>query len=131
MIVDLGTIFIAPRHSDFTLEPVWWQGDGDNDQIIGLDGPLRVHISISRAGSKYVLDGRLSGRLRLRCDRCLEPFSNDLESDFRLFLSLPPSDTEESELELLEEDMSVDFIMGDEIDLNEVVREQTYFFSLL
>ena len=44
-----------------------------------------------------------------------------------MFLSLPPSDAEKSELELSEEDMSVDFIMGDEIDLDEVVREQIYF----
>jgi len=127
VIIDLRTILTAPRYFDFTLEPDWWQADEENDQILGLNGPLRVHISISRAGSKYVLDGRLSGRLRLRCDRCLEPFYNDLESDFRLFLTLPPSDTEKSEFELLEEDMSVDFIMGDEIDLDEVVREQIYF----
>jgi uncharacterized protein len=44
-----------------------------------------------------------------------------------LFLSLPPPDTEKSELELFEEDMSVDFIMGGEIDLDEAVREQIYF----
>jgi uncharacterized protein len=127
MIIDLRTILTAPRHFDFTLEPDWWQGDEEDDQILGLDSPLTVQISISRAGSKYVLDGRLSGRLRLRCGRCLEPFCNDLKSDFRLFLSLPPSDTEKSELELFEEDMSVDFIMGGEIDLDEVVREQIYF----
>ncbi len=127
MIIDLRTILTAPRHFDFTLEPGWWQGDEEDDQILGLDSPLTVQISISRAGSKYVLEGRLSGRLRLRCGRCLEPFYNDLKSNFRLFLTLPPSDTENSELELLEEDMSVDFIMGGEIDLDEVVREQIYF----
>lgn len=127
MIIDLRTILTAPRHFDFILKPDWWQGDEEDDQILGLDCPLRVRINISRAGSKYVLDGYLSGRLRLRCDRCLEPFCNDLKSDFRLFLSLPTSDAEKSELELLEEDMSVDFIMGDEIDLDGVVREQIYF----
>jgi uncharacterized protein len=127
MIVDLKTILTAPRHFDFTLEPDWWQGDEEDDQILGLDSPLAVQITISRAGSKYVLDGRLSGRLRLRCDRCLEPFYDDLSSDFRLFLSLPPSDAEKSDLELSEEDMSLDFIVGGEIDLDEIVREQIYF----
>jgi len=127
MIVDLRTILNAPRHFDFILEPDWWQGNEEDDQILGLDSPLTVQINISRAGSKYVLEGRLSGRLRLRCGRCLEPFYNDLKTGFKLFLSLPPSDSEKSELELLEEDMSVDFILGDEIDLDAVVREQIYF----
>jgi uncharacterized protein len=127
MIIDLRSILTAPRHFDFTLEPDWWRGDGEDNQILGLDSPLSVHISISRAGSKYVLEGSLSGRLKLRCDRCLEPFNNDLNSDFSLFLSLPPTDTEKGELELVEEDMSLDFIIGDEIDLDEVVREQIYF----
>lgn len=126
MIIDLKTVLLAPRRFEFSLEPGWWQGDQENDQIIGLGGPLKVEINIEKAGSKYVLDGRLSGRLLIRCDRCLEHYESDLESDFRLFLALIPSDTGQSELELLEDDMAVDFTSGNEIDLEEVVRSQIF-----
>ena len=39
MIIDLRTILTAPRRFDFTLEPGWWQGDEEDDQILGLDSP--------------------------------------------------------------------------------------------
>lgn len=126
MIIDLRTISHGPRCFDFTLGPDWWQVGQSDDQILGLDGPLVVKISITRAGSKYVVDGRLSGQLTLRCDRCLEPYGHHIEPDFRLFISVSHSDTGESELELLKEDLSVEFAAGEEIDLDDIIREQIY-----
>ncbi len=126
MIIDLKTVLLAPRRFEFTLQPEWWKGDQENDQIMGLDGPLKVEINIAKAGSKYVLDGRLSGRLIIKCDRCLEQYGSDLESDFRLFLAVGPSGTGQTELELLEDDMGIDFLSGNEIDLEEVVKAQIY-----
>jgi uncharacterized protein len=87
---------------------------------------LEVHIEISKAGGKYVLDGNLKGGLQVRCDRCLEPYHLDLDSSFKLVLVLAPPEMEDSELELSEEDLSFDFIAGDEIDPDEIVREQVY-----
>lgn len=126
MIIDLKTVLLAPRRFEFTLEPGWWQGNRENDQIIGLDGPLKVEINIAKAGSKYVLDGHLSGRQMIRCDRCLEKYTNDLESDFRLFLAMSSLGKGQSEIELLEDDMGIDFVSGSEIDLEEIVRAQIY-----
>jgi uncharacterized protein len=99
---------------------------GGSDLAIWLDAPLTVHITISKTGSKYLFEGHLCGGLRIRCDRCLEFYHRDLETDFRLYLSLPPFDTDQRELELQEEDLSVDLITGDEIDLKDIVREQIY-----
>jgi uncharacterized protein len=126
MIIDLRTISRGDRHFDFILEPGWWQGFWEHDQVLGLDCPLEVHIEISKVESKYVLDGNLKGGLQVRCDRCLEPYHRDLESSFKLVLTLAPPEMVESELELIEEDLSVDFITGDEIDADEIVREQVY-----
>ncbi len=126
MIIDLKAVFLAPRRFEFALEQGWWQGDQENDRIIGLDGPLKVEINIAKAGSKYVLDGRLSGRLIIRCDRCLEQYVSDLESDFSLFLAISPSGQGQSEIEFLEDDMGIDFLSGNEIDLEEVVKAQIY-----
>jgi uncharacterized protein len=126
MIVDLRTISNGPRYVDLAFEPGWWHGDEHYDQILGLDGPLESRIAISKAGTKYVLEGHLKGVLRVRCDRCIEPYHYDLESSFRLFLALAPAGADESELELSEEDLSVDFVVGDEINLDEIVKEQVY-----
>jgi uncharacterized protein len=126
MIIDLKSILLAPRRFEFSLEPGWWQGDQENDHIIGLDGPLKVEINIAKAGSKYVLDGRLSGRLKIRCDRCLEQYGSDLESGFKFFLAISPSGTGQGELELLEDDMGIDFLSGNEMDLEDVVKAQIY-----
>jgi uncharacterized protein len=126
MIIDLKTVLHTPRHFTFTLGADWWKAYMENDQILGLDSPLEVHIGISKVGNKYALDGRFSGHFQIICDRCLEPYHRDLDTDFRLLLAFPPSDTDQSELELLEEDLSVDFITGEELDLDDVVKGQIY-----
>ena len=50
MIVDLRSVLDSPRHFNLTLEADWWQGNGEEDQILGLDGPLEAALSISKAG---------------------------------------------------------------------------------
>ena len=126
MIIDLRNISRGARHFDLTFEPGWWRGSGQYDQVLGLDCPLEVHIEIYSAGGKYILDGNLKGGIQVRCDRCLEPYHRDLEASFRLFFMLATPDTGEGEIELCEEDLSVDFIVGDEIDADDIVREQVY-----
>ncbi|HUU80054.1 MAG TPA: DUF177 domain-containing protein [Acidobacteriota bacterium] len=126
MIIDLRTILHEPRDFKLTFGAGWWQGFEENDQILGLDSPLEVHIRITAAVGMYELDGHLSGGFRILCNRCLEPYHRDLESDFRLLLAFPPSDMDQSELELTEEDLSVDFITGGEVDLDDIVRGQIY-----
>jgi uncharacterized protein len=126
MIIDLTTVKEGTRHFQYTLDPDWWQDPQERDRILGLDGPLEVLGSLYRAGSKFVLEGRISGGLWLQCDRCLEPVHHDLGSEFRVFLALPPSVSEGGELELAEEDLMVDFVTGDEVEVDDIVREEIY-----
>ena len=126
MIVDLRAILQGPNHFDFTLGSDWWEGDEKNGQIMGLGAPLKAHISISRLGDRHVLDGSLSGVVQVWCARCLEPYHRDLKSEFRLFLTSPPADTDQNELELSEDDMWGDFVTGDDVDLHDIIREQIY-----
>ncbi len=127
MIVDLRSVLEGPRYFNLTLDNDWWEGEREDDQIQGLDGPLDVSLSISRAGVRYLLDGRLRGRLCLRCDRCLGPYLHDLRSDFRLFFAQgPASSSGPSEVELMEQDLSTDFVTEERVDLDEIIREQIY-----
>ena len=125
MIIDLTSILRDPRRFEFTLHPDWWRGVDYGEQVVGLAGPLKVQVTISRAGKKFTASGVVSGSVRLQCGRCLDEFVQDLESDFEACLSLPPEEGDR-ELELAEEDMSVEFIQGGEFDLDEFVKEQVY-----
>jgi uncharacterized protein len=126
MIIDLRTIAREQRSFRFLLEQAWWRPDEGRDQLLGIDTPIEVKIKIYRAGDKYVLDGDLSGGLQVLCDRCLEPYHWELRSAFRVFLALPIGETDRAEVELAEEDLEVNFIRGEEIDLDEIIREQIY-----
>jgi len=126
MIIRLKDILRGPRDFDFIFDPGWWREGDANDQVLGLDSPLRVKITLSKEGSHYAVDGELSGKIRIRCDRCLSSYSHELQSEFRLLLSPQPTEPIRSEIELLEEDMSVEFFPGDEVDIDHIVREQIY-----
>jgi uncharacterized protein len=126
MIIDLRTLSDGPRRYDFFLEEDWWASKTENDSILSLDSPLQVEIEVDRAGDKYILEGGLWGGLQVRCDRCLAAYHWELRSGFRVFLALPSTEADREEVELLEEDLEVDFIKGEEIELDEIVREQIY-----
>jgi uncharacterized protein len=126
MIVDLNTISSTTRRFDFTLEPEWWKADGDFDQVLGPAGPIQVSISIYRTGSKFVLNGDISGKLLARGDRCLDVFEKDFSTAFEVYLMSPVEGDVVEETELGDQDMGVDFVTGDEVNLAAIVREQIH-----
>lgn len=126
MIISIKGLLRGPRHFDFAFDSDWWRDRDANGQILGLDGPLNVQMTISKEESNFVVEGHLSGGIRLRCDRCLGLYSHELQPEFRLFLSSSPEDPDQREIELCEEDMAVRFITGDEIDIDDIVIEQIY-----
>lgn len=126
MIIDLMNVQEEPQRLQFSLDRTWWRSDQQNDQLLGLDAPLEVKVIIYRAGDKFLLDGEFSGGFQLRCDRCLEPYHQELKSAFKLFLALTEPVNELKEVELLDQDLAVEFIKGLEIDLSNIVKEQVY-----
>jgi uncharacterized protein len=127
MIIDLKTITHFPRRLAFAYGPEWWKSElGDDGQILGLDGPLSATLEVYKAGDKYVLEGKLSGRLEIRCDRCAEAYVEGLSTDFRLFLAPPPPDGYPEETVLRTEDLTGDFIVDDQVELDDLIREQIY-----
>ncbi len=123
MKIDLTNIPSGGKQTDFVLKPDWWKPDPDEDRIVGLESPLSAWIKIYRAGEKIVVEGSLSTRLLLRCDRCLEPYGWDLSKDFRIYLSISPFKGN-LEVELLENDLNLDFIDGNFLDPHQIIKEQ-------
>ncbi len=126
MLIDLKTINHTPGHYNLNLQPDWWVKNDEDDQILGLDGPLAADLKIARSGSKFIVTGQLSGKVKLLCDRCLEPFSRDLQSEFEISLLPNAKDHNQSEIELIRNDLDCHFLLGDEIELFDIIRDQIY-----
>lgn len=125
MLINLQAITEETEFNE-VLEESWWEPASGDDQILGLDGPLRVRVTASKVADKFLVHGTIHGGVRIRCDRCLEPFHKDVQSSFHVYLAVPREGADQEEIELLEEDMEVDFLRGDAIDLGDMVREQIY-----
>jgi uncharacterized protein len=123
MKINLTKIPPGGKEIGFSLEPGWWKTDFDEDRIVGLESPLSVRLKIYQTGEKIVVDGLLSARLLLRCDRCLETFIKDVTTDFRIYLSMFPFKGE-AEVELSENDLNLDFIDDNFLDSDQIIKEQ-------
>jgi uncharacterized protein len=123
MKIDLTNIPSGGKQTDLVLKPDWWKPDLAEDRIVGLESPLSAWIKIYPAGEKIVIEGSLSTRLLLRCDRCLEPYGWDLSKDFRIYLTISPFKGN-LEVELLENDLNLDFIDGNFLDPHQIIKEQ-------
>ena len=126
MLIDLKTISTEELDISETLDKGWWQASVEDAPVLGLATPLRVRVKASKVRDKYLLAGRISGAVFLKCDRCLEAFRSDLEIPFSVFLVSPKSEQGEAEVELLDEDLEVDFIHGETIDLDTRIKEQIF-----
>lgn len=127
MIVDLKSIpGKGVKTFELSLDRNWWIPDRYDDNIDSFESPVKVRIEIYRVDNKFVLNGTLRGTLRIICDRCLELFSQEIKSDFNSFLIPSPEDIDKVELELMEDDMDVSFIENDEVNLDDIIREQFY-----
>ena len=124
MIINLKNM-PSTKIFDLSLPKEWWQARED-DPVLGLDKPLKVDAELYRAGKRFILKGKLSGGVLITCDRCLEAYNRDIVYGFNVSLVRPTSDPENMEVELIEEDMSVAFVNEEEIDLDDIIREQVY-----
>ena len=89
-----------------------------------------VDLTVERQGAKVAINGGFQATVHLACSRCLEPFVMPVDREFDLRY-LPsgaaepePDDDEETEVE--DDDVAVTFYRDEQIDLNELLREQFY-----
>jgi len=123
MKIDLTKIPSEGKKFNFMLPVGWWMPDSEGDRIVGLERPLSASITIYPAGKHMVVEGTISARLVLRCDRCLEEFGWDLSEEFRISISLSQF-SGEGEVELLEENLNLDFMNGVLLDSDQILKEQ-------
>ncbi|MFO7785262.1 MAG: YceD family protein [Thermodesulfobacteriota bacterium] len=123
-LIDLRDIPETGRSYRFRVDPGAWRPVEDEEGIAELAGPLDVQAEIQRIGRRIVLNGRVRGGLLLRCDRCLKAFQADVDTAFRTYLAIPGDSITETDIELDEEDLEVDFVSSGKIEILDLVRDQ-------
>ncbi|MBI4844531.1 MAG: DUF177 domain-containing protein [Nitrospirae bacterium] len=90
----------------------------------GAGHTAHVKMRAVRFGTRVIVDGRAEMGVSMSCSRCLKEFPHRLETDFRdEYLPFTVA-TGGGEHELKADEMDTGFYADDEIDVNELIKEQ-------
>ena len=95
-----------------------------------VTAPVDLRMVIHKDHDRFRLVGTVKTELELDCSRCLEPFKLPVDREFDLRY-LPagvaePDADEDDEAEVEDDDVAVTFYRDEQIDLNELLRDQVY-----
>jgi uncharacterized protein len=97
--------------------------DLEDDRITLLEAPA-VSGEIRQRGRKVKVTGRVVARVRLECDRCLQPVELPINSQFMLEYVTAEDYQEQQAIELTQEDLDLSVFDGEAIDIDELVKEE-------
>lgn len=90
------------------------------------EGPLRVHLAISRHGNEVLVRGEIALEVGLECSRCLGSFSAALESELERYLEEGAGGGDDEEEDFAEEEIDIESLEKGVIDLREMIAEQIH-----
>jgi uncharacterized protein len=124
MLLDLTRYRQPVNHFVRTFPPSEVEQEGDPYRIVA---PVEVDLEIHKDKARFRLVGTVRTELEMSCGRCLEPFRTPFDGtiDAR-YLPASEFSADDEEREVGEEDLDTSFYRDDQIDLNEVLREQFY-----
>ena len=101
---------------------------GDERDAYKIVAPVEVAFDIhkDKDKDKFRLVGRVASELELSCSRCLEPFCLPVDASFDVRLLRASDASTADEREVGEEDLEIGYYRDEQIDLNELLREQFY-----
>jgi len=110
-------------HFSRTFQPEEVEQEGDSYRVVQ---PVSLDFDIHKDKDRFRLEGTVRTELELACSRCLEPFRLPVDAafDLRYHPASEMSSVEESGIE--EEDLETSYYRDEQIDLNELMREQFY-----
>jgi uncharacterized protein len=127
--IKVDTIPVEGLPIDFQLEPAWLK-EIAQERPLGFvpSGPVEVRGELTKTGQGILFRGRIRGKIRLQCSRCLEPFLKTLEEpvglEWRLISTPPKPSDKEKEAGLQIEDLETGLIQDGVLDLSENILEE-------
>ena len=123
MQLDLTRYRQPLTHFARVFQPEEVAEEGDAYRIVA---PVHVEVDIHKDKERFRLDGTVRTELELTCSRCLESYRMPVDAPFDVRY-LPASEAKGGEeREVVEEDLDTSVYRDDQINLNEVLREQFY-----
>lgn len=120
MIVELASVGVLPKKLKISLPSgdIDLDGEGEIASDVVFDGQ-----AIEEKG-KVRISGRLLAQVRQSCTRCLEASTKSLQIDVNAVFIDSANEDLNFEKEITGEELDESIVIGGEIDLKEVVREQ-------
>ena len=123
MQLDLTRYRQPLNHFVRTFPPGEVEKEGDAYRIVA---PVQVELEIHKDKDRFRLTGTVGTELELPCGRCLESFRMPFDGTIDVRY-LPVSElSADEERQVAEEDLDTSYYRDDQIDLNELLREQFY-----
>ena len=123
MLLDLTRYRHPLNRFERTFAPEEVAQAGDAYRIVA---PVEVEFDIHKDKDRFRLAGTVRTELELSCSRCLEPFRAAVNAPFDLRYLPATEMAVDEEREVREDDLETSYYRDDQIDLNELLREQFY-----
>jgi uncharacterized protein len=128
-LIKIDTIPADGLSIDFRLEPAWLK-EIAQERPLGFvpSGPMEVQGELKKTGQGILFRGKISGKIRLQCSRCLDSFLKTLEEpvglEWRVVSSPSNSSDKGKETSLQIEDLETGLIQDGFLDLSENILEE-------
>jgi len=123
MQLDLTRYRQPLGHFSRTFQPEDVTQAGDAYRIVA---PVTVEFDVHKDKERFRLVGHVATELELPCSRCLEPFRFPVNTTFDLRYHPASEMSQDEDREVGEDDLETSYYRDDQIDLNELLREQFY-----
>jgi uncharacterized protein len=90
---------------------------------ISLVSPVKGRLSVSKTETEVVVSGELTAEAEYECSRCLKGFRQKLELPVGVVYH-PAAEVGPERHELHDDEMDMGFYQGEELDLQDLLREQ-------
>ncbi|HSD47602.1 MAG TPA: DUF177 domain-containing protein, partial [Pyrinomonadaceae bacterium] len=97
---------------------------GSFDERVSLVEPAAVKGTVRLAGTEVFVNGQITTRAAVECDRCLKQVELPVEAAFALEYVTGQAYESAPVAELTEDEMSISVFDGETIDVDEIVKEQ-------
>jgi len=126
MRLDLAKIRTPHEHFERVFQPEAFAGGSASDADFTIVSPVKLKFEVFKDKDTFRLVGRTETTHGVPCSRCLEPFELPVDASFDLRYLPATEASNEADSEVAEDDLETSYYRDDQIDLNELMREQFY-----
>ena len=123
MLLDLTRYRQPTAHFSRSFQPSELGTEGDVYKVVE---PVDLSFEINNDKDRFRLIGDVRTTLELGCSRCAEAFRLPVDSHFDLRYWPIADASTEADAEIGDDDLETSYYSDDQIDLNELMREQFY-----